>query len=199
MIRTTLPIYEKRTVVHWPKHLVPQGMSPTRPALLTSGVSQCWDWRPAHQKCTCFTTVFTGVRSRNQSETNLWLEWRRSGSRCKVHFRKHAATRRLVDKKRKSSQESDDSKIRIILGRHKEQMLVEAKSEILRHEYKADLAKNQIRALNRQIESHALEIGHTFGRIRTVQARTWSTSQRLADRERAFRHTRIGGISPVKT
>ena len=41
-------------------------------------------------------------------------------------------------------------------------MLAEAKSEILRHEYKADDAENQIRALSSQIESQALEIGHTL-------------------------------------
>ena len=46
-----------------------------------------------------------------------------------------------LTQKRKSSQELDDDQIRILLARQQEQLLAEAKSDILRHEYKADLAE----------------------------------------------------------
>ena len=54
-----------------------------------------------------------------------------------------------LTQKRKCSQELDDSQFRTLLERQQEQLLAEAKSEILRHEYKADLAENQIRELKR--------------------------------------------------
>ena len=44
-------------------------------------------------------------------------------------------------------------------------MLAEAKSEILRHEYRAGLAENKICELKRQIYSQAVKIGHTRTRV----------------------------------
>ena len=46
-----------------------------------------------------------------------------------------------MSQQRKSDQEIDNWQFRIILEREKEQLLAEAKSEILRHEYRADLAE----------------------------------------------------------
>ena len=110
-----------RTMALWPTP--PQVMSPTwrshfwrfwgycfvlpglecrdsqRPWRQRCGVSRCWDWRRAHQKCACFATVYTGERSWSQSEANLSLQRRRFVSRCTVKFSKHEATRRLVDTK----------------------------------------------------------------------------------------------------
>ena len=48
-----------------------------------------------------------------------------------------------LTQKRKSSQELDDDQIRIILEAQKEQLLAEAKSDILRHEYNADRPKKK--------------------------------------------------------
>ena len=45
-----------------------------------------------------------------------------------------------MSQKRKSHQELDNCQIRITFGKTREQLLAEAKSEILRHEYWADLA-----------------------------------------------------------
>ena len=53
-------------------------------------------------------------------------------------------------------------------------MLAEAKSEILRHEYRADLAENNIYELKRQIDSQAVETGHArtgYEQSRREQAR----------------------------
>ena len=74
----------------------------------------------------------------------------------------YGATRREVDTKRMSSQELDDDRIRIILERQKEQLRAEAKSEIRRHENKANIAENDIRAIKGQIEPQELEVVHTL-------------------------------------
>ena len=75
-----------------------------------------------------------------------------------------ASTGQPVDwmsQKCKSNQEFDNCQIRIIFGNTREQLLAETKSEILRHEYRADLAENNSCELKRQIDSQAVEIGHT--------------------------------------
>ena len=42
-----------------------------------------------------------------------------------------------------------------------EQLFAKAKSEILRHEYRADLAENNICEFKRQIDSQAVDIEHS--------------------------------------
>ena len=66
-----------------------------------------------------------------------------------------------MSQKRKSNQELDNCQFMIILEKEKEQLLAEAKSEILRHEYRADLAENYVCELKRQMYSQTVEIGHT--------------------------------------
>ena len=77
-------------------------------------------------------------------------------------------------------------------------MLAEAKSEILRHEYRTDLAENNIRALNRQIESQGLEIGRTLEGHAQSRREQDLLHEELADRERALRDTRIRGIREME-
>ena len=84
-----------------------------------------------------------------------------------------ASTGELVawlSQKRKSSQELDDGQIRNLLERQKERVL----------------AENNIRELNRQIESQAMEIGHTRAGSWTVQMRTRSLSLRLGRSRKHF-------------
>ena len=64
-----------------------------------------------------------------------------------------------MSQKRKSNQELDNCQFRIILEREKRTVPAEAKSEILRHEYRADIAENNICELKRPIDSQAVEIG----------------------------------------
>ena len=63
----------------------------------------------------------------------------------------------LLSQERRSSQVLDNDTICILLDDQKERLRTEAKSKILRHEYRADLAENSIRASNRQIEFQAMD------------------------------------------
>ena len=99
--------------------------------------------------------------------------------------------------RKKSSQELDDGRIRNLLESQKERLLAETKSEILRHEYRADLVENIIRELNRQI-SQAMKSGHTitgYEQSRRDQARL---HEELAERERELRETRIRSIHEME-
>ena len=103
-----------------------------------------------------------------------------------------------MSQKRKSNQELDNCQFRIFLEREKEHLLAEAKSVILRNEYRADLAENNICELKRQIDSQAVEIGYTrtgYGKSRREQA---PLHEELADRQRALRDTRIRSIQKLE-
>ena len=75
----------------------------------------------------------------------------------------------------------------MIFGKTKEQLLVEAKSEIFRHEYRADLADNKICELKRHIDSQAVEIGPTRTGYEQSRREQALHHEELADRERALR------------
>ena len=103
-----------------------------------------------------------------------------------------------MSQKRKSNQELDNCQFRIIWEREKEQLLAEAKSEIPRHEYRADLAENNICELKRQIDSQAVEIGHARTGYEQSRREQALLHEELADRERARRDTRIRSIQKLE-
>ena len=102
-------------------------------------------------------------------------------------------------KKKKSSQKlDDDDRIRIILETQKEQLLAGTKSEILKHENKADLAENHLRGLKCQIEYQELDIGRSLERYTQSGREQDLLHEELADRERALRDTRIREIHEME-
>ena len=96
-----------------------------------------------------------------------------------------------MSQKRKSNQELDNCQIRITFGKTREQLLAEAKSVILRREYRADLAEINTGDLKRQIDSQAVEIGHTRTGYEQSRREQALIHEEVADRERARRDTRI--------
>ena len=98
-----------------------------------------------------------------------------------VHSQFSVSTVRPViwmSQKRKLNQEFDNCHFRVILEREKEQLLAEAKSEILSHEYRADLAENNICELKRNWFPSSGNWAYS-NRVCTVQKRTSSSSQRI--------------------
>ena len=77
-------------------------------------------------------------------------------------------------------------------------MLAEAQSEILRHEYRADLAENNMCELKRQIDSQTVEVGHTRTKYEQSRREQALLHEDLADRERARRDTRFGSIQKLE-
>ena len=91
----------------------------------------------------------------------------------------------------------DDDQITNLLENQKERLLAEAKSEILKHEFRADLADDNIRELNRQIESQRVEIGSFTDYEQSTQEQD-PLHEELAERERALREIRIRTIHEVE-
>ena len=117
-------------------------------------------------------------------------------SRCTVNFSKYVATRRLDVDQKSTNLIKSSTLVRSgsFFGKTREQLLAKAKSEILRHEYRADLAENNICELERQIDSQAVEMGHTRTGYEQSRREQALLHEELADRERALRDTRIGSI-----
>ena len=110
---------------------------------------RCWDWRRAHQECAGFTTVPSGARS--ICETIAGSSLAKEKACFKVHKGRGAIacfaepwsyTENWMSQKRKSSQESANCQIKIIIGKSKRNLLTAPKSEILRYEYRGDLPGN---------------------------------------------------------
>ena len=165
-IRTPQPrSQETRTMAPWPKYHLPHGRSPMWPTLLMSSRLSLHSSRARTSKPS--TTLATTMRSlpmlrlttstsdmrfalplfsqEAEAEASLQQTYHSNeGGLFKGAQSILASTGQPVvwlTQKRKSSQELDDDQIRILLARQQEQLLAEAKSDILRHEYKADLAE----------------------------------------------------------
>ena len=67
-----------------------------------------------------------------------------------------------LSQKRKSSRDSDNERIRILLERQKKQILAEVRSEIQKHELQAESDKQSIQELAGIVDSQRMEIDHTF-------------------------------------
>ena len=71
----------------------------------------------------------------------------------------------------------------------REQLLSEAKSEVLKYENKADLAENCIRGLKGQIESEEMDIGRFMEGCAYSRRQQDLLHEELTDREPALRDT----------
>ena len=143
-------------------------------------------------------TVPSGARSKCEPVAGLSLTKRRFVSRCTVNFSKYGETHQLDVIKRKSNPELDNCQTRIIFGKTREHLFAEAKSEILRHEYRADLAEYNTCELRRQIESQEVEIGHTRTGYKQSRREQALLHEYLADREPALRDTRTRSIQKLE-
>ena len=91
----------------------------------------------------------------------------------------------------------DNCQIRITFGKTRDQLLAEAKPEILRHENRADLADNNTCELKRRIDSQSVEIGHTRTGYEQSRREQALLHEEMADRERARRDSRTRNIQKV--
>ena len=93
---------------------------------------------------------------------------------------------------------TSEHRTRILLEEQRDQLLSEAKSEIMKQECRVEFADGNIRDLNRRIQSHSMEIDHTnigYEQARREQARL---HEDLAERERACRETHIRSIREME-
>ena len=104
-----------------------------------------------------------------------------------------------LSQKQKSSRDLENEQIRILLERHKEQILAEVRSEIQEHELQADSDKRSIQELTGIVDSQRMEIDHTITgceqsrRDQFLFQEEMSEQNRAPLREKCIRNMRTKG------
>ena len=110
-----------------------------------------------------------------------------------VQVRGHSCTNQvqICLKKRKSSRDLENERIRILLERQKEQILAEVRSEIQKHELQAESDKRSIQEFSEIIDSQRMEIDHTIASDEQSRRDQVLLQEQLSEQNRALRETRI--------
>ena len=96
-----------------------------------------------------------------------------------------------LSQERKSSRDLEIERIRILLGRQKERILAEVRSEIQKHELQAESDKRSIQELTGIIDSQRMEIDHTLTGCEQSRRDQFLLQEELSQQHRALRETRI--------
>ena len=101
-------------------------------------------------------------------------------------------------KKRKSSRDLENERIRILLERQKEQILGEVRSEIQKHELQAESDRRSIQELTGIVDSQRMEIVHTITGCDQSSRDQLPLQEELSERNRALRETRIRNMRDME-
>ena len=101
-------------------------------------------------------------------------------------------------KKRKSSREMENERIRILLERQKEQILSEVRTEIQRHDFQADSDRRSIQELNGIIESQRREIDHTLVGDEQLRRDQLLLPEQLSEQNRDLREAHMKSLNEME-
>ena len=96
-----------------------------------------------------------------------------------------------LSQKRKSSRDLENERIRILLERQKEQILAEVRSEIRKHELRADSDRRIIQESTGIIDSQRTELDHTIIGCEQSRRDQLPLQEEISEQNRALRETRI--------
>ena len=118
-------------------------------------------------------------------------------------FFAHSRTGRPVHelsscRKRKSSREMENERIRILLERQKEQILADCGAEIQKHEFQADYDRRSIQKLSGIIESQRREIGHTIAGDEQLRRDQLLLHEQLSEQNRDLREAHMKGLNEME-
>ena len=98
----------------------------------------------------------------------------------------------------KSSRDSENERIRILLERQKEQILAEVRTEIQKHEFQADSDKRSIQDLNGIIESQRREIGDTVACDEQLRRDQQLLHEQLSEQNRDLREAHTQSLNEME-
>ena len=98
----------------------------------------------------------------------------------------------------KSSRDLENERIRILLGRQKEQILAEVRSEIQKHELQTESDKISIQELTGIIDSQRMEIDHTIAWCEQPRRDQRLLQEELSQQNRDLRETRIKSLHEME-
>ena len=99
---------------------------------------------------------------------------------------------------RKSSRDSENERIRILLERQKEEILAEVRSEIQKHELQAESDKRSIQELAGIIDSQRMEIDHTITWCEQSRRDQLLLQEELPEQNRDLRESRIKSLHEME-
>ena len=88
---------------------------------------------------------------------------------------------------RRTKCDSENERIRILLKRQKEQILVDFRTEIQKHEFQADFDRSSIQELNGIIESQRSEINHARAGDEQLRRDQQLLHEQLSEQNRELR------------
>ena len=117
-------------------------------------------------------------------------------------FFTHARTGRPVHElsscSQKSSRETENERIRILLERQKEQILAEGRNEIHKHEVQADSDRRSIQELTGSIESQRREIDHTLAGDEQLRRYQLLLQEQLSEQNRDLREAHFKSLHEME-
>ena len=103
-----------------------------------------------------------------------------------------------LSQKRKSSRDLENERIRILFERQKEQILAKVRSEIQKHELRAESDKRSIQELTGITDSQRMEIDHTITGCDQSRPDQVLLQEELSEQNRALRETRIRNLRDME-
>ena len=156
------------------------------------------------RKSAIFTTVNSRARRISELETNLSLSWRKCVTSSVLfsheQVRGNPCTNQVqnLSRKRKSSLDLENKQIKILFGRHKEQILAESRSEIQKHEFQAESDRRSIQVLTGIMDSQRMEIDHTITGCEQSKRDQLLLQEGVSEHNRDLRETCIRNIRDVE-
>ena len=98
----------------------------------------------------------------------------------------------------KSSRDSENQRIRILLERQKEQILAEVRYEIQKHELQAESDKRSIQELTGIIDSQRMEIDHTITGCEQSRRDQLLLQEELSEQNRDLREALIKSLHEME-
>ena len=98
----------------------------------------------------------------------------------------------------KSSRDSENERIRILLERQKVQILAEVRTEIQKHEFQADSDKRSIQELSGIIESQRRETDHTLACDEQLRRDQQRLHEQLSEQNRDLREAHIKSLNEME-
>ena len=103
-----------------------------------------------------------------------------------------------LSRKRKSSRDLENERIRIPFGRQKEQILADVRSEIQKHELQAESGTRRIQEFTGIIDTQRIEIDHTITGCDQSRRDQLLLQEQLSEQNRALRETRIKSLHEME-
>ena len=216
-----LALCQMRSLAFWPITRLSQIMSPTSLTFFTTQrllKSRSPPATPGPRTCITQRSVTTPSAERSLHHCSFWSEKnQRTLDKLITLLKKsllpsqslsvcHVRTVRPVyelsslgsSSREKPGRDSENEQFRILLERHKEQILADCRAEIQKHEFQADSDRRSIQELSGIIGSQRREIDHTLARDEQLRRDQLLLHEQLLEQNRDLREAHMKSLNEME-